>query len=234
MELVTMQRQRVVTTSVKVAEVFRKRHKNVLRAIETVECSAEFRRLNFEPRSYVDKRGKTWPMFQITRDGFTFLAMGFTGKNAAKFKEDYISAFNRMEQTLLNQRNLSWQEARKRGKAVRHDETDTIARFVDYAARQGSANAGKYYVNLTALAYRALFVTGTASPQATRDLLSDSQLALLATAELLIRTALGDGMGKSLPYRDVFRLAHDQVMAFAAQLPPEHLLVSPVQGLLFQ
>jgi Rha family phage regulatory protein len=105
-----------VTTSLKVAEIFGKQHKNVLRDIGKIvsgdeggrlktepssnDCG-EFWRLNFEPRNYVDERGKDQPMYEITKDGFTFLAMGFTGEKATQFKIAYINRFNEMEATLM-------------------------------------------------------------------------------------------------------------------------------------
>jgi len=55
--------------------------------IRKLECSEEFRRLNFEPSDYIDERGKEQPMYEMTRDGWTFLVLGFTGKKAARFKE---------------------------------------------------------------------------------------------------------------------------------------------------
>lgn len=80
-----------------VAEVFGKQHKNVLRDIENLDCSPEFTALNFEPSKYKDKSGKKNPCYNMTKDGFVFLVMGFTGKKAAEFKEKYIAAFNAME-----------------------------------------------------------------------------------------------------------------------------------------
>jgi len=100
--LVMITDQKAVTTSIIVAEAFEKEHRNVLRTINNLECSEEFNRLNFEPVSYRDAKGELRPMYQITRDGFSFLAMGFTGRKAAEFKEKFIAAFNRMEQALLN------------------------------------------------------------------------------------------------------------------------------------
>lgn len=94
-----------VTTSTDIAQHFHKRHKNVLRAIELLDCSEEFRRLNFEPRNRAYTAGKGQRResiyFDITRDGFVFLAMGFTGPEAARWKEAYINAFNAMERELL-------------------------------------------------------------------------------------------------------------------------------------
>ena len=98
---------RLVTTSRIVAEKFGKRHANILRDIDNLECSSEFTQLNFEFSEYKDPTGRNLREYIITRDGFTFLAMGFTGKEAAKFKEDYIMAFNRMEAELTKPKELS-------------------------------------------------------------------------------------------------------------------------------
>ena len=87
-----------------VAEVFGKLHKNVLWDIETLGCSESFRQLNFEPMQILTKVGvasRMMPSYQMTRDGFTMLAMGFTGSTAASFKERYISAFNQMAEALI-------------------------------------------------------------------------------------------------------------------------------------
>lgn len=87
-------------TSLQVAMRFKKQHKNVLRAIANLECSEQFRRLNFEPSSYVNEQGKMQPCFLMTKNGFSFLAMGLTGKEAAQWKEAYIDAFDQMTETI--------------------------------------------------------------------------------------------------------------------------------------
>lgn len=90
----------ITTTSLQIAEHFGKRHKNVMQAIANLECSPEFTGLNFQPSEYTDATGRKLPCYRITRDGFVFLAMGFTGKEAAQWKEAYITAFNKMEAEL--------------------------------------------------------------------------------------------------------------------------------------
>lgn len=92
------------TTSLDLARNFEKQHKNILRDVQTLECSEKFTKLNFELSEYKDKTGRKLPYYQITRDGFTFLVMGFTGKKAARWKERYIEAFNAMEQKLIQQK----------------------------------------------------------------------------------------------------------------------------------
>ncbi|WP_404856305.1 Rha family transcriptional regulator [Escherichia coli] len=89
-----------VTSSLAVANFFSKRHDDVLKKIRTLECSASFTSRNFSVSDYTDCTGRKLPCYQITRDGFAFLAMGFTGKRAARFKEAYINAFNQMEKSL--------------------------------------------------------------------------------------------------------------------------------------
>ena len=93
---------KVVVSSRVVAEVFEKRHDNILREIKNLECTSEFTALNFEGSTYCDITGRSLPEVLMTRDGFTILAMGFTGPKAMRFKEAYINAFNKMEAELRN------------------------------------------------------------------------------------------------------------------------------------
>jgi Rha family phage regulatory protein len=104
--VVQITNDQITTTSTDIAKYFGKFHRNVLRKIESLECSAEFSALNFELAEYKDEQDKTRPMYRITRDGFVFLAMGFTGSKAAQFKEAYINAFNQMEKQLNEQKQL--------------------------------------------------------------------------------------------------------------------------------
>ena len=89
--------------SLYVAQYFKKEHKNVLRDITRITdpksgLSEEFVRLNFEPSSYTNSQNKKQPCYMMTRDGFTMLVMGYTGRKAMRFKELYIRRFNEMEQ----------------------------------------------------------------------------------------------------------------------------------------
>jgi Rha family phage regulatory protein len=87
----------IKTTSLKIAEHFNKQHKDVLRKIQNLDCSPEFNERNFTQVEYIDTKGEKQPAYEITRDGFVFLAMGFTGNQAAQWKEAYINAFNHLE-----------------------------------------------------------------------------------------------------------------------------------------
>jgi Rha family phage regulatory protein len=90
----------LITTSINVAEAFGKRHDDVLRKIKALDCSDNFNARNFTGVEYLDAKGEKRPMWQMTKDGFMFLVMGFTGKKAAAIKEAYINAFNWMAEQL--------------------------------------------------------------------------------------------------------------------------------------
>lgn len=115
-----------MTTSLNIAEIFGKQHKNVLQDIRNLDCSEEFTRLNFQPSEYTDITGRKLPYYTMTRDGFTFLVMGYRGKKAAAFKEAYIKAFNQMEKELN-----SWRQTRDKAKVIRRSLTDAIKNNLD-------------------------------------------------------------------------------------------------------
>ena len=86
-----------------IAVHFGKQHKHVLRDIDkALESLGDFGRSNFGPSSYLNEQGKTQRCFHLTRDGFTIIAMGFTGAQAMEWKVKYMTAFNAMEAELRN------------------------------------------------------------------------------------------------------------------------------------
>lgn len=86
-----------MVSSLTVAEHFRKRHTHVLRDVRDLDCSPAFRQSNFGSANYTDAQGKPREAIRMTRDGFMFLVMGYTGQAAARVKEAYIQRFNEME-----------------------------------------------------------------------------------------------------------------------------------------
>lgn len=80
-----------------VAATFARNHKDVLRAYREAHCSAEFRQRNFAPFKTNDLTGETLSHVLMTKNGFSFLVLGFTGAEAGVFKEGYIERFDAME-----------------------------------------------------------------------------------------------------------------------------------------
>ena len=100
-ELTIIKNDQAVTSSLIVAEQFGKDHRNVLQAIDEIRGSAENSATLFQESTYIHPQNKQeYRMYYMNRDGFSLLAMGFTGSKALSFKLDFINAFNRMETEL--------------------------------------------------------------------------------------------------------------------------------------
>lgn len=105
-DLVTVADGRPMTDSLTVARVFGRRHDNVLRDIEALMSglSAEFWLLNFEARTYTDSRGKVQRMLRLTQAGFAVAALGFTGRDAIRMRERFVTDFAAMADELARRR----------------------------------------------------------------------------------------------------------------------------------
>ncbi|WP_412936584.1 Rha family transcriptional regulator [Lactiplantibacillus plantarum] len=97
-DLVIMKNQQAVTSSLQVAEVFEKNHRDVLKAITNLKKDVRNFAQMFSETNIPDSYGRNRRAFYMNRDGFTLLAMGFTGDKALQFKLQYIEAFNSMEE----------------------------------------------------------------------------------------------------------------------------------------
>lgn len=105
----------ILASSREVADRFSKNHKEVLRSIKNISkeiSTAQFCAL-FKPSTYKASNGKSNPEYLLTRDGFSLLSMGFTGKEALEWKLKYIDAFNQMEEKLKSGTQLTEEERLK-------------------------------------------------------------------------------------------------------------------------
>jgi Rha family phage regulatory protein len=140
-DYVSKDKHQVITDSLRVAQVFGKSHKNVIRDIEILlgdrlrsepileinalksgEVNAlkfepvdddvdSFVKLHFKASYFFDKYQRRQPMYEMTKDGFTLLVMGYTGAKAMQFKVAYINAFNEMEHQLAKRTANSFDKA---------------------------------------------------------------------------------------------------------------------------
>ncbi len=157
-ELVFIQNNQALTTSLKIAEFFNKRHKDVLKAIENainalcnvqdVESEISNRRKSspvekaFIKSTYEDEKGEARPMYYLNRDGFSFVVMGFNNTpQVAQWKWDYIQAFNRMEKALIEllekRKSAEGQEARNASRRGWRTLTDAIQKLIELVHEQG-------------------------------------------------------------------------------------------------
>lgn len=153
-KLVIMKSEQALTTSLKVAEKFQKNHRDVMRAIRNLTAQNCAVGKMFVEGTYINKQRHEQPMYYMNRDGFTLLAMGFTGKDAMKFKLDYIEAFNKMEKTIREQKLPQTPEERlalTMKVAIRLDKRVTnVEKKVDYLANTAEINATQRYQLLQA------------------------------------------------------------------------------------
>ena len=128
--LVIMKDRQAVTDSLKVAESFDKKHKNVLQNIQNLAAENSATKKMFVESTYVN-RGKEYPMIYMNRDGFTLLAMSFTGKKALDFKLKYIQAFNEMEKRIRQPKSERLEIMRKNSATKRAGVLYKIAMATD-------------------------------------------------------------------------------------------------------
>lgn len=142
-DAIIFSQEQVRTTSQKVAEAFGKQHKHVADKLRTIECSEQFLTANFSAVKF-SHRGNEYDAWEMTKDGFMFLVMGFTGKKAARIKEAFINAFNAMAEQICSQaNNLKTKTALPNGLTL--DQCDAIKALVKARAescpkeKQGAA-----------------------------------------------------------------------------------------------
>lgn len=125
-----MKERQAVTDSLKVAESFDKKHKHVLETARNLAAENSATKKMFVESTYVN-RGKEYPMIYMNRDGFTLLAMGFTGKKALDFKLKYIQAFNEMEKRIRQPKSERLEIMRKNSATKRAGVLYKIAMATD-------------------------------------------------------------------------------------------------------
>lgn len=153
---VTNNNGKIVTTSIAVASYFHKRHDHVLDKIRSVmeDCEPSYRLPNFRVCSENSKlqNGKPQPFFELTRDAFVLIVMGFTGKKALQWKIDYINAFNKMEAELQQSHNalFPWDADLyvriKEGKTVYVRQAQEGEFFMDFSSFKEVAERAGYLV----------------------------------------------------------------------------------------
>jgi anti-repressor protein len=113
-----------VASSRQVAENFGKEHKDILESIRQILAAENSATKSMFYETTFENRGKQYPMYLMNRDGFTLLAMGFTGKAALEWKLKYIAAFNEMEKKLTEQPQLTRSQLLATALIAAHEELE--------------------------------------------------------------------------------------------------------------
>ncbi len=113
------------------------------------------------------------------------------------FKREFVRQFYAMRSLLFEKTTPLWQDTRQMGKEIRQRETDSIKAFIEYAQRQGSKNAQRYYINFSKLADQAAGIKN-------RELATAMQLNTLQIIERIINVGIHDGITNHKPYKAIF------------------------------
>ena len=212
-------KEMAVVSSRVIAERFNKRHNNLLSSItaitkgllENKQTPAQY----FVKSWYTEEQnGQTYPEYLCTRDGFSLLVMGFTGKDALEWKVKYINAFNQMEAFILERKSSEWLMTRKQGKLIRRAETDTLANLVEYAEAQGSRNMRKNVYTI----YSKLVNSLVGIEKGQRDSVPFKTISVIAFLEDMILHTVDEEMQKGTHYKDIYKICKangEQIMRFA-------------------
>lgn len=209
----------VVVSSRIIAERFEKRHDNTIRDIKSLIRG--LLKIEEAPDKYFIKsiykdpqNGQPYPEFLCTRDGFSLLAMGFTGERALIWKVKYIDAFNFMEAALRERQTSEWLITRKQGKLMRRNETDAIARLIPYAAFQGSKNMEKQAYTI----YTKLVNSLVGIEAGQRDTVPFKSLTTIAFLEDMINHTIDEEIAHGTYYKEIYKKCKangQQIMRFA-------------------
>lgn len=185
-----------VCTSLDVAETFEKEHRHVLEDIRRISESlstAEMSALFYEGE-YKASNGKKNPMYYMNRDGFTLLAMGYTGEKAMRFKLAYINQFNQMEELL-------------KGKLIEREKGIVVRQAFTKALKESGEDERMHnhaYSLYTDLVYKAVFGKnakqlreeyGITKQDNLRDLFAQEELAKVKSVEMVVSGLVDCGWG---------------------------------------
>lgn len=172
-----------------------------------------------------EKGGRPVEEFLLNEVQATYLATLLTNNvNVRKFKLYFSKEFFRQRkilQKIATQReNADWLAKRAAGKLERRIETDAIKEFVEYATKQGSKDAGKYFMVISKMENQSLFALDFLGQKYKnlRDMVNSYGLDILLMADRIVALALKDGMQLEMFYKEIFLMAKDRVETFAMSI----------------
>lgn len=223
-ELVILEGKEIYTTSLIMSENLNIKHKNIMELLKDYSHIDDLKR--FET---AEVRTKGRPLTVALLDETQALILVSLMKNSEKvidFKVKLVKAFIKYRkiahQLSTQKQNEDWLLHRQESKYIRKECTDVIKEFIEYAIKQGSKSASKYYVNLSKMELRSLFLLEQKYPNA-REIMTMKQLSLIKMADEAVRSTLEEEMIKGTFYKDIYKIAKEKIEALAKIFPPSPL-----------
>lgn len=221
MELVKINRNEPVTSTLVIAQGMLVEHRAVMQLVDKYNDRLEKRGvMTFEMSKPLGGKGgrpiqicwlnESQTLFLITLMRNSEVVLDFKDKLTLEFlKQKKIIAH------LLSQSNSKdWKQERTIGKEARKIETDSIQIFCEYAKQQGSTHYDKYYKHFTNATYKALFILEQEYKDI-RNILNLHQLQMLASADIAVSKAIQEGMEQKMHYKDIFQYAKQRLEQFS-------------------
>lgn len=212
------------TSTIMFSEEFEAVHRDVIKKIKKLTVVYTQVKKEFFLSEFINERGRKYPMYKMTKRGFLTLLMQYGSAKSDKSallifnkQQLFITAFEKMEQMLLNQTNTEWLTTREQGKSIGLKETDAIKDFIEYAIDNGSNGAKHYYKHFTNATYKALSLLEHRKPK-TRDTLDLLELHQLVIAEDIVTKVITTEMEEKEHYKVIYEKAKIALEKFADSL----------------
>ena len=221
MELVVLEKNKPVTTSLIIAKGVKTEHHSVITLIRRhIKSLEEFGTLEFQVRK---SGGRPLEFAILNEEQTTFLITCMRNTEIViDFKIKLVKEFYKMKNTISiiseRQTDEDWKRNRNIGKIARIEETDIIKEFVEYAKKQGSTKAEMYYANISKMENKGLFLIQEKFKNI-RDVLTGQQLQVLCSADQIVIKAIKEGMSKNMNYKDIYILAKERIEIFSTIIP---------------
>jgi len=231
--LVLLKNNQPLTTSLIVARELKRTHKSIVNLIKQY-------RKDFEEMGKVgefemsQRKGINAKYYYLNEQHLTFLIMMLRVKQnendkVLEFKKRITQEFFKMRKWILEQKtqkqNQQYIETRNQSKIGRKQETDIIKEFIEYAKKQGSKSADKYYMAISKMENQAFFLIKEKFKNV-REILNIQQLSKIIIADMIVKQAIIEGMEKEMFYKDIFQLAKKRVIEMSNSIGIKEVLPS--------
>jgi phage regulator Rha-like protein len=230
--LVLLKNNEPLTTSLIVSRELKRTHKSISNLIKQYRKDfdeLENKVIEFEMSQ---RHGKPTIIYYLNEQQLTFLIMMLRVKQnendkVLEFKKKITKEFFNMRKWILEQKtqkqNQQYIETRNRSKIGRKQETDIIKDFIQYAKKQGSKSADRYYMLFSKMENSAFFMLQEKFKNV-REILNITQLSKIIVADMIVKTAIIEGMKKELFYKEIFQIAKKRVVEMSNSLGVKEVL----------
>lgn len=233
-KLVSLENNEPVTTSLIIAEGIKTDHHSVIKLIRRYEKSLnEFGTCRFQSQK---SGGRPLEFALLNEPQTTFIITCMRNTEIVlNFKKKLVKEFYNMKKTLsqisTRQTNDEWIQLIKTGKLTRKIETDIIKEFVEYAKKQGSTKSEFYYMKISEMENKGLFLIQEKFPNI-RQILSGQQLQIISSADQIVEKALKEGMENNQNYNEIYQTAKERIETFSKIIPKTTVPMFEVEKIL--